>query len=34
LRRNDGTIIWVRNNATVVRNEQGQILYYEGAMVA
>lgn len=34
LRRNDGTIIWVRNNATVVRNEQGQILYYEGAMLA
>jgi PAS domain S-box-containing protein len=34
LRRLDGTIIWVRNSARVVRDEQNQILYYEGALVA
>lgn len=34
LRRLDGTIIWVRNNARAVRDEQNQVLYYEGAMVA
>lgn len=34
VRRLDGTIIWVRNNARAVRNEQNQVLYYEGAMVA
>jgi PAS domain S-box-containing protein len=33
LRRNDGTIIWVRNNATTVKDEHGRTLYYEGAMV-
>jgi PAS domain S-box-containing protein len=34
MRRLDGTIIWVRNSARAVRDEQNQILYYEGAMVA
>ncbi len=34
IRRNDGTIIWVRNNASAVRDKEGQVLYYEGAMVA
>lgn len=34
LRRLDGTIIWVRNNARAVQDEQNQVLYYEGAMVA
>jgi PAS domain S-box-containing protein len=34
MRRLDGTIIWVRNSARVVRNEQSQVVYYEGAMVA
>ncbi len=34
LRRLDGTIIWVRNSARVVRDQQNQVLYYEGAMVA
>jgi PAS domain S-box-containing protein len=34
LRRLDGTIIWARNNARAVRDEQNQVLYYEGAMVA
>lgn len=34
MRRLDGTIIWVRNSARAVRNEQSQVIYYEGAMVA
>ena len=34
IRRNDGTIIWVRNNARAVRDQEGQTLYYEGAMIA
>jgi PAS domain S-box-containing protein len=34
MRRLDGTIIWVRNSARAVRDEQNQVLYYEGAMVA
>jgi hypothetical protein len=34
MRRLDGTIIWVRNNASAVRDEQNQVLYYEGALVA
>lgn len=34
MRRLDGTIIWVRNSARSVRDEQNQILYYEGAIVA
>lgn len=34
MRRLDGTIIWVRNSARAMRDEQNQVLYYEGAMVA
>ncbi|MBE7550608.1 MAG: response regulator [Anaerolineales bacterium] len=34
MRRLDGTIIWVRNSASAVRDEQNQVLYYEGAVVA
>jgi PAS domain S-box-containing protein len=32
VQRQDGTIIWVRNNGTLVRDEQGQPLYYEGSL--
>ncbi|MBN1484259.1 MAG: GAF domain-containing protein, partial [Chloroflexia bacterium] len=32
LRRYDGTTIWVRESAHTVRDNQGQALYYEGAM--
>ncbi len=31
-RRKDGTQIWVNENARVVRDENGNILYYEGSM--
>jgi PAS domain S-box-containing protein len=31
-RRYDGTTIWVRENSRVVRDEKGQVLYYEGAV--
>ncbi len=34
LRRWDGTIIWARWSANVVRDEQGEILYYEGALLS
>ncbi|MBI1878258.1 MAG: PAS domain-containing protein [Chloroflexi bacterium] len=34
MRRLDGTIVWVRNSARSVRNEQNQVIFYEGAMVA
>jgi PAS domain S-box-containing protein len=34
IRRRDGTIIWARNSARVVRDGENQVLYYEGAMVA
>lgn len=34
IRRRDGTIIWVRNSASAVRDSENQVLYYEGAMVA
>lgn len=34
IRRRDGTIIWVRNSASAVRDNENQVLYYEGAMVA
>lgn len=33
LRRADGTILWAKNNVRAVRDEAGQILYYEGALV-
>ncbi|HKZ84977.1 MAG TPA: PAS domain S-box protein [Anaerolineae bacterium] len=29
-RRRDGTVIWVRDSARVVRDATGQVLYYEG----
>ncbi len=32
LRKYDGTIIWMNYSARAVRDEQGQVLYYEGAM--
>jgi PAS domain S-box-containing protein len=31
LRRYDGTIIWVEDNARVVRDADGRVLYYEGS---
>ncbi|WP_204102397.1 MULTISPECIES: EAL domain-containing protein [Spirulina sp. CCY15215] len=31
--RQDGSIIWISENARVVRDEQDQILYYEGMVV-
>lgn len=30
--RKDGTIIWVSEHARVVRDDQGQVLYYEGTV--
>jgi diguanylate cyclase (GGDEF)-like protein/PAS domain S-box-containing protein len=32
LRRSDGSVIWVRDSARVVRDEQGRIVCYEGAL--
>ena len=32
LRRRDGTSIWARDSARAVRNNQSQVLYYEGAL--
>ena len=32
LRRRDGQTIWVRDNARVVRDADGQVLYYEGSV--
>jgi PAS domain S-box-containing protein len=31
-RRHDGTVIWVKDTARAVKDEQGQVLYYEGSM--
>jgi diguanylate cyclase (GGDEF)-like protein/PAS domain S-box-containing protein len=31
-RRRDGPVIWVRNTARVVRDADGQVLYYEGSL--
>jgi len=31
-RRTDGEVIWVRENSRVVRDPEGQILYYEGSV--
>jgi PAS domain S-box-containing protein len=31
-RRYDGTIMWVRDTARAVRDRQGKVLYYEGAL--
>lgn len=30
--RHDGTVIWVRDNARVIRNGEHQVLYYEGSL--
>ena len=32
LRREDGTVIWTRNNSRVVRDSEGQVLCYEGSL--
>jgi PAS domain S-box-containing protein len=32
MRRHDGTIIWLSDSARAVKDEQGQVLYYEGSM--
>jgi len=32
LRRRDGSIIWVEDNAQVVRDDGGRVLYYEGSL--
>jgi two-component system, cell cycle sensor histidine kinase and response regulator CckA len=32
LRRNDGTSLWVSENAHVVRDDSGKLLYYEGTV--
>jgi len=31
IRRRDGTVIWLRDTARAVKDEQGQVLYYEGS---
>jgi len=33
LRRQDGRIIWVKDSARAIKNKEGRVLYYEGAMV-
>jgi PAS domain S-box-containing protein len=33
LSRPDGTTLWVRDSARAIRDEKGQILYYEGSLV-
>jgi len=32
VRRNDGSIIWVRNTARAVKDERGRTIYYEGSL--
>lgn len=32
LRRYDGTLIWVRDNAQAVKDEKGRVLFYEGTL--
>ncbi|MFH1746538.1 MAG: PAS domain-containing protein, partial [Planctomycetota bacterium] len=32
VQRCDGTIIWVRDNARAIRDDNGQVLYYEGSL--
>jgi len=32
LRKRDGTIIWVNNTASAVKDESGQVAYYEGSI--
>ncbi len=31
-RRHDGSVIWVKNTGRVVRDDNGQVLYYEGSL--
>jgi len=31
-RRQDGTVLWIRDSARIVRDSEGQVLYYEGAV--
>jgi PAS domain S-box-containing protein len=31
-RRSDGTVIWINDTARAVRDEQGQVLHYEGSL--
>jgi len=31
-RRQDGTVFWMRDSARIVRDNEGQVLYYEGAV--
>jgi len=31
-RRQDGTVFWIRDSARIVRDSEGQVLYYEGAV--
>ena len=33
VRRRDGSIIWVSENARAIRDEQGKVLFYEGSLV-
>jgi len=33
LRRQDGRIIWVKDGARAIKNKEGRVLYYEGALV-
>jgi PAS domain S-box-containing protein len=33
LARPDGTTVWVRDSARAIRDEKGQIMYYEGSLV-
>jgi len=33
LRRQDGRIIWVKDSARAIKDREGRVLYYEGAMV-
>ncbi len=32
LRQRDGTIIWMRDTARAIRDDEGQVLYYEGSL--
>lgn len=32
VRRKDGSKVWISENARAIRNEQGQVLYYEGTV--
>ena len=33
LKRPDGTTVWVQDTARAVRDDQGQVVYYEGALI-